>query len=160
MGRQKRKHRPPLTVTELQERASRRASVNHTTYKRLYEEVQSMIRARAAAGPATAMLWTVPVFVPERPLFPRPHAARYVRDKLRKGGFVAMMPTQAKDSLLISWDASLVGQAPRKRHKRKKPRDSARGDSDDGGPHSGGPSLRVPDDAIRSLERLRARLNL
>lgn len=75
-----------LTVDELRRQRLARARVNHETYKMLFGQASDRVRARAN-NKGTDLVWVVPPFVMGRPLYDPAHAARYVSDKLRSGGF-------------------------------------------------------------------------
>lgn len=135
-----------LTVAELHRQKEARARVNHETYKQLLRVVQGHIRARAQ-NKGTDLTWQVPPLVPGRPVFTVAHAARYVSEKLRRGGFEVSVQAPHADVhfLHIDWK-----QAPRRRRPQR-PRDSAAPGQ------AGGDAL---EDATRTLEKLKARLRV
>lgn len=93
-----------LTVEDLQTQRQARATVNHETYKQLWKQVQGTIRTRATNN-FKDLLWQIPPLVPGRPVFNAAHAARYVSEKLRLGGFVVTVASPAPDvqMLYITW---------------------------------------------------------
>jgi hypothetical protein len=90
-----------LTVTDVQKIRVDRARVNHDTYKQLYAIVHDRIKRRASVN-ATHLTYVVPPFVPGRPVYVPGHAARYITDKLRRGGF-AVLASEDGGTLLIDW---------------------------------------------------------
>lgn len=144
-----------LTVRELQKQREARAGVNHATYKMLLLQVQGRLRMRAD-NKATDLLWQVPPLVPGRPVYAVSHAARYITDKLRRGGFEVVPTAAAADVhvLYISWEAV----APRSPPRRKPPARAAAQPPPAAAPRHG---ITISmDEASRSLDRLKARLNM
>jgi hypothetical protein len=84
-----------LTVDTLCKRRLERAKINHETYRLLYKmcidriERTNKLHAENAGGRwyASACTWSLPYFFPGRPMYEHAHAARYIVDKLRHGGF-------------------------------------------------------------------------
>jgi hypothetical protein len=105
-----------LTVDDLDRQRADVHRVNHETYKGLLAQVQDHIRARAANG-IKELVWQVPPLVLGRPVYKVDHAARYVSDKLRIGGFVVQVVTPSSEVsfLHISWASS-------DKQKRRRPR--------------------------------------
>lgn len=141
-----------LTVADLQRQRQDRAQVNHETYKQLWRQAQDRIRARAD-NKATDLVWQVPPLVPGRPVYAPSHAARYVSDKLRRGGFQVTVAAPQPDVqvLYINWKPPPPRQGvkpppPARRHRSPPPAAAA-------------PSTRL-EDATRTLEKLKARLRL
>lgn len=134
-----------LTVRELQDQRLAVAAVNHETYKGLLHQVQNRLRTRAE-NKCTDLAWQVPPLVPGRPVYTVSHAARYISDKLRHGGFRVDNLGIAADVhvLHISWDSSGGGS---KQPVSREPTPAA----------AAVPSVA---DASRSLEKLKARLRL
>lgn len=90
-----------LTVGDVQRIRIERGRVNHETYKRLYESVNDRIQRRAHVN-STNLTYVIPPFVPGRPVYTPSHAARYISDKLRRGGFgVAVLGDGV--TLYIDW---------------------------------------------------------
>lgn len=139
-----------LTVADLHREREARARVNHETYKQLHAQVQDRIRARAA-NKAVSLTWQVPPFVPGRPVYTVSHAARYVSDKLRRGGFdvTVIAPQPDVHVLIIAWDTA---GAARKQQQRRvaADREAARE----------APRADPLHDASRTLEKLKARLRV
>lgn len=132
-----------LTAADLQRQRAARSSVNHETYRQLWSQLQDRLRSRADNN-FTDLTWQIPPFVPGRPLYKPSHAARYLRDKLRIGGF-EVSPFSADDVhvLYVSWKS-----APRPPPPKKKKTSAV-------------PAARVSvDEATRRLEKLKARLRL
>lgn len=141
-----------LTVADLHLQREARARVNHETYKTLWEQVQDCIRTRAD-NKASDLVWQVPPLVPGRPVFSASHAARYVADKLRHGGFEVSVAAPQPDVqvLYISWKRAPQRPAAPQRTPRRSP---ARGVPPPA-------AAREPlQEASRTLEKLKARLRL
>lgn len=143
-----------LTVADLQRDRQAKALVNHETYKQLLHQVQRLVRARAD-NRGTDLLWPVPPLVPGRPVYTVSHAARYVADKLRRGGFQVLeaAPQPGVHVLYITWSV-----APPKETKRGRRRDEDDDDRDDGNKNQTRTDTLAT--ASRSLEKLKARLRL
>lgn len=96
-----------------------RARVNHETYKSIYDTVATRIRNRALRGDSSAVI-QVPGMVPGRPVYDIMHASRYVRDKLRAGGFGVSGDIHA-GVLTVDWQSHGQSRAknPKKRTKKK-----------------------------------------
>ena len=133
-----------LTVDELQRQREARARVNHETYKGLFNQVSDRVRSRAQ-NRGTSLVWTVPPFVMGRPLYNPSHAARYVAEKLRRGGFA--VEEIDGPALCISWSWSRQ-RTPHTPHATPDPPDPPE------------PRVAPLQDASRSLEKLKARLRL
>lgn len=139
-----------LTVQDLQEQRHAKARVNHETYKQLLRQVQNRVRARAE-NKFTDLVWPVPPFVPGRPVYAPSHAARYVSEKLRRGGFeVSVASSEDVHVLYVSWSLQ-----PTKKKKKKMAAPPPP-------PHSAATATAATamQDATRSLEKLKARLAL
>jgi len=140
----------PLTVEELQHERQERATVNHATYKQLLGQVQDRLRIRATNN-FTDLLWPVPPLVPGRPVYKVSHAARYITDKLRRGGFEVTTAAPEKDVhvLYITWSPVPARPPP-----AKKTAAPAK-------PSTAAASAPVSvAEATRRLEKLKARLQL
>lgn len=105
-----------LTVMDIQQIRVDRARVNHETYKQLYATVHDRIKRRASVN-ATHLAYAVPPFVPGRPVYVLSHAARYITDKLRRGGF-AVLVSEDGGTLFVDW-------TPRPTRVPKKPEEPA-----------------------------------
>lgn len=114
MDRRRRRPAPPpaatttgLTVAELRARREAGAAVNHETYKGLLAQAEDRVRAREAGG-FSDLLWQVPPMVPGRPVYAVSHAARYVGEKLRRGGFAVADVASPDDKnvhvLYVTWN--------------------------------------------------------
>lgn len=171
-----------LTVRELQQKREARAKVNHETYKFLLRQAQDRVRLRAE-NKCTDLLWQVPPLVPGRPIYTVSHAARYITDKLRRGGFEVTPAAPAPDVhvLYISWKAQPEAQrrspAPRRpqqqhpaapadgsgrrQQDRQQGRQQGRHPTAPTSSSSSGPTITVSmAEASRSIDRLKARLNM
>lgn len=98
------RRKPPqglLTVSDVQQVRVERARVNHETYKKLYGVVHDRIKRRAEVN-ATHLTYAVPPFVPGRPVYNVTHAARYITDKLRRGGF-SVWASDDGATLFVDW---------------------------------------------------------
>jgi hypothetical protein len=136
-----------LTVADLRDMREARAQVNHDTYKQLFGQAQQRVRARAAHGLQDAV-FQIPPLVPGRPLFKPSHAARYVSEKLQRGGFRVEVAAPHPDVqiLHIAWSGAPA---------RKKRRATRRADAD------ALAALPVTTaEASRRLDRLKAQLAL
>lgn len=131
-----------LTVQELHRQRRARAEVNHETYKQLWRQVQARIRARAD-NRGTDLLWQVPPLVPGRPVYAVSHAARYVADKLRHGGFSVTVAAPQPDVHVLHIDWKRPPPPPPSAPPRPAARPAA---------------TTTLDDASHTLERLKARL--
>jgi hypothetical protein len=122
-----------FTVGDIMKQRLKRASVNHETYKMLYTMCKkrikhiSKIRYDVPTGShyITSCTWHMPNFIPGRPVYKPARAARYVLDKLQRGGFDASFD-ESNDTISIDWthvtdqrEASL-----REEHNRPKKRRS------------------------------------
>ena len=143
-----------LTVDELDRHRADVHRVNHDTYKGLLSQVHDRIRARAANG-VNELVWQVPPLVLGRPVFKVEHAARYVRDKLRIGGFAVHVIPMSSDVYLlyISWSRPSSGarESSSTPSKKKKPRVPV-------APKR--PVGITPSETSRRVEQLRAHLRL
>lgn len=134
-----------VTVEELQRDREAKARVNHETYKQLLAQVHARLKARSD-NKFRDLVWVVPPLVPGRPVYNPWHAARYVSDKLRLGGFdVEVASGDGVHVLYIEW--SPVPKKPG-------PSTSSRPTT----PST--PSRITTDQATRSLEKLKARLRV
>jgi hypothetical protein len=161
-----------LTVADLHAQRELRASVNHETYKQLLKQVQDRIRLRAG-NDFRDLVWQVPPFVPGRPVFTASHAARYVSEKLRRGGFEVTVAAPSPDVqvLYITWRRPAAAR-PARDHRRRQQQQQQRSAAAE---HHRQPPPPPPDgeapvvqaalpasvaEATRRLERLKARLRL
>ena len=162
-----------LTVRELQQKREARAKVNHETYKFLLRQVQDRVRLRAE-NKATDLLWQVPPLVPGRPIYTVSHAARYITDKLRNGGFEVTPAAPAADVhvLYISWKPKpevrphrtppeQPNQPHREQRTQQRTQHTQRTQRTQRTQQQSGPTLTISmAEASRSLDRLKARLNM
>jgi len=139
-----------LTVADLHSEREARARVNHETYKQLLAQVQDRIKLRAT-NDFRDLMWQVPPLVPGRPVYTPSHAARYVSEKLRRGGFDVNVATPGADVyvLYITWAATTPARPTRRgrdsREHRPRPAQASK------------LPLSV-EEATHRLERLKARL--
>ena len=112
-----------LTVHHLQRTIIERAQRNHETYKDLYSIVHRRIeRAFTADTSVTRLQYQVPAFKPDRPKYDPRRAARYIRDKLRRGGFDVRVGEDGV-TIHIDWSASArLGAAVLKQPQQPPPR--------------------------------------
>lgn len=103
-----------ITVHALTRTDVERSKHNHETYKMLYERCVQTIRRVHQAGNAE-LYWTVPAFVFERNLYDVDHAVRYIRDKLRIGGFDVNVLDRT--TLNVTWHAKARKAAQKQLHK-------------------------------------------
>ena len=111
--------RPLLTVGDVQAVRLDRARTNHETYKIVLQRVYDRIRHRTSLN-GTDLTYAVPPFVPGRPVYDPSHAARYVTEKLRRGGFV-VTTDDAGSSLVIDWSLPATKATARKVAGKKAP---------------------------------------
>lgn len=105
-----------MTAEEAQRIRRNKASVNHDTYKSIYEKISNRIRAAAERG-ETSIRYKLPPFVPDRPIFDPSHALRYNRDKLRHLGFVV---TEVDEDVLdIDWKKTAPKTTKKKNNNKK-----------------------------------------
>lgn len=144
-----------VTVAELHADREARAQVNHETYKQLWGLVQDRIRARAEMS-ATSLMWQVPPFVPGRPVYTVSHAARYVADKLRRGGFDVTVAAPQRDVvvLFVSWTPSAPKQHPRPARPKDPVPDQPKS------PSRPAAVTGASEETSRTIEKLRAKLRL
>jgi hypothetical protein len=89
-----------LTVGDVQAVRLERARTNHETYKLVLQRVYDRIRHRSSLN-ATDLAYAIPPFVPGRPVYDQSHAARYVTEKLQRGGF--RVATDDAGALVVDW---------------------------------------------------------
>ena len=99
-----------LRVEDLHHSRRQRASVNHESYKQLLHKLYARIRHRASLD-FTEVAYTIPPIIPGRPIYSQAHAARYMTEKLEKGGFAVRLTASdgggmATDVLHVSWPAA------------------------------------------------------
>jgi hypothetical protein len=88
-----------VTADEARRIRVRKGSVNHETYKGIYETISKRITAAAQRG-ETSIEYRIPPLVPGRPIYDIKHAIRYNHDKLRHAGFAV---DTHDDLLKIDW---------------------------------------------------------
>lgn len=89
-----------LTVGDVQAVRLERARTNHETYKLVLQRVYDRIRHRTSLN-ATDLTYAIPPFVPGRPVYDQSHAARYVTEKLQRGGF--RVTGEDPHALTVDW---------------------------------------------------------
>lgn len=99
-----------LRVEDLHHSRRQRASVNHESYKQLLHKLYARIRHRASLD-FTEVAYTIPPLIPGRPIYSQAHAARYMTEKLEKGGFAVRLAAAADDGMAsnvlhVSWPAA------------------------------------------------------
>lgn len=139
-----------LTVDDLRQQREDRSRVNHETYKRLFNQLTDRVRARAQ-NRGTSLVWLVPPFVLGRPLYNPAHAARYISEKLERGGFtVHEAHGEGVHVLYVTWTLVSTGNSLGSGKANEQPATDAR-------PVDMGSTVH---DASRTLEKLKARLRL
>lgn len=160
-----RRHKAPatgLTVDDLRGMREARAAVNHETYKMLLRQVHDRVRARAA-NRLTHMSFQVPPLVPGRPLFTTSHAARYIADKLRIGGFDVHVSSPHSDVHIVhaTWETKTPKN---KKQARKKERRTDREERRPLASSNSAPTLTslpaTMAEVNHRLNRLKAQLNI
>jgi hypothetical protein len=115
-----------VTAEEARRIRVRKGSVNHETYKGIYEKISNRITAAAQRG-ETSVEYRIPPIVPGRPIYDINHAIRYNADKLRLAGF----DVDPEDDLLkIDWKPkpqpklkqSTTSQSPTRPKPKPKPK--------------------------------------
>lgn len=115
-----------LRVEDLHHSRRQRASVNHESYKILLHKVYDRIRHRASLN-MSDIDYTVPPIVPGRPIYNQAHAARYITEKLERGGFSVTQRNDNNNSIVlaVSWPPPTAkppaGKAKPKPNKPNKP---------------------------------------
>ncbi len=135
-----------LRVEDLHHSRRQRASVNHESYKILLHKVYDRIRHRATLD-MSDIAYTVPPIIPGRPIYNPGHAARYITEKLKRGGFSVTQSTDANNSIVlaVSWPPPTAAAPP---SKPKKPKSKAK-------------PLAVSSKSLSDrLQNLKARLNI
>lgn len=98
-----------LRVEDLHHSRRQRASVNHESYKQLLHKLYARIRHRASLD-FTEVAYTIPPLIPGRPIYSQAHAARYMTEKLEKGGFTVRLTAadngMASNAIHVSWPAA------------------------------------------------------
>lgn len=107
-----------LTVGDVQAVRLDRARTNHETYKIVLQRVYDRIRHRTSLN-GTDLTYAVPPFVPGRPVYDPSHAARYVTEKLQRGGFA--VTTDDAGSLVVDWSLPATRATARKVAGKKAP---------------------------------------
>lgn len=102
---------PMLTVGDVQAVRLDRARTNHETYKLVLQRVYDRIRHRTSLN-GTDLTYAIPPFVPGRPVYDPSHAARYVTEKLQRGGF--RVAADEAGSLVIDWSLPATRATARK----------------------------------------------
>lgn len=147
-----------LTVNDVQKIRIDRARVNHETYKQLYKTVHERIRRRASVN-STHLTYAVPPFVPGRPVYTPGHAARYITDKLRRGGFGVMAVQDGGTTLFIDWTPrprapSKPVPPANKQHKHTSSSGTSSGTSSSGAPSSVTVSRQAIASRLEALKKL------
>lgn len=139
-----------LRVEDLHHSRRQRASVNHESYKQLLHKLYARIRHRASMD-FTEVTYTIPPLIPGRPIYSQAHAARYMTEKLQKGGFSVR---QADANVLaVSWPPARAAKKKKAKAKRKKRAAAARPEREREPPAGAGKSMS---ERLRELsERLR-----
>jgi hypothetical protein len=98
-----------LRVEDLHHSRRQRASVNHESYKQLLHKLYARIRHRASLD-FTEVAYTIPPLIPGRPIYSQAHAARYMTEKLEKGGFTVRLTAaddgMSSNAIHVSWPAA------------------------------------------------------
>jgi hypothetical protein len=112
-----------LRVEDLHHSRRQRASVNHESYKQLLHKLYARIRHRASLD-FTEVAYTIPPLIPGRPIYSQAHAARYMTEKLEKGGFTVKLAAAADDGMAsnvlhVSWPAAKAAKKRKSAAKAK-----------------------------------------
>lgn len=108
-----------LRVEDLHHSRRQRASVNHESYKILLHKVYDRIRHRASLN-MSDIAYTVPPIIPGRPIYDQAHAARYITEKLQRGGFSVTHSNDQNNSIVlaVSWPPP-TAKPPKAKEKAK-----------------------------------------
>lgn len=101
-----------ITTRDIQNSRLKRAKINHTTYKMLYNMLATKIRSlQDVYPPVYETTWKMPYMITGRPLFQHARALNYIRDKLAYGGFHVRIDEQ--DMLVhVSWQSAIKSKHP------------------------------------------------
>lgn len=108
-----------VTAEEARRLRLNKGTVNHETYKEIYNKISGRIRQAASRG-GTQLEYRIPPLIPGRPMYAISHAVRYNTDKLRNAGF--SVEVKDPDILAIDWKTKDTTDPPKKsRPAPKKP---------------------------------------
>jgi hypothetical protein len=92
-----------LTARDLAKPVVERSTQNRETYRLIYKSISDHIRRKHESG-GTETVVDIPEFVLGRPTFKHSHAARYVTEKLQRGG----LRVQGTGGILhVEWGTSI-----------------------------------------------------
>jgi hypothetical protein len=98
-----------VTIQDVAQWRREKASVNHETYKMLHAQVETRIKQMVETNMrATQMFYTIPIFVPGRPVYDPMHAKRYIAEKVRRAGFVVIEHDYPRHALTVNWSSPTV----------------------------------------------------
>ena len=101
-----------ITTRDIQDGRLKRARVNHTTYKMLYNMVATRIRSlQDVRPPVYKTSWKMPHMIAGRPLFQHSRALNYIRDKLAYGGFDVRIDDKSM-IVHVSWESVIKSKRP------------------------------------------------
>jgi hypothetical protein len=90
-----------LTVNEVFGIADKKAERNREMYKELLEMCYKKIKRKAKDNKCRSVTFVLPPFLIGKPLYNKDHALRYIKEKLRRGGFHA--ETMGDSAIYIEW---------------------------------------------------------
>lgn len=96
-----------LTTSDIQKSRLKKAKINHTTYKMLYNMLrQKIISLQDVYPPVMKTSWQMPFMITGRPLFQHDRALNYIRDKLSYGGFDVRIEDDTR-MVHVSWESAV-----------------------------------------------------
>lgn len=101
-----------LTTNDIQKNRLKKAKINHTTYKMLYNMLKNkIISLQDVYPPVLKTSWQMPFMITGRPLFQHDRALNYIRDKLSYGGFDVRIEDETR-MVHVSWESAVQKKKP------------------------------------------------
>lgn len=101
-----------LTTNDIQKSRLKKAKINHTTYKMLYNMLKNkIISLQDVYPPVLKTSWQMPFMITGRPLFQHDRALNYIRDKLSYGGFDVRIEDETR-MVHVSWESAVQKKKP------------------------------------------------
>ena len=105
------KRPPPLTAADLRASNRTRSSVNHETYRIIYDRMCGAMREFTRLHPRqTTYLFVVPPIIMGRPLYDQSHALRYAYEKAAHNGF--RVQAVGEGGIYLDWTPAPVVRKP------------------------------------------------
>jgi hypothetical protein len=93
-----------VTTHDIKKKRLRKATINHQTYKLLYQRLANKIKSiQDVKPPLYTTTWQLPSIFPGRPLYDQHRAWNYIRDKLLWGGFETNIDSNFV--IWVSWES-------------------------------------------------------